>query len=232
MKYTLQVLKGRSDVTALRLIDGVNSVGRHDDCVIRIRSSQVSRRHCEIFEADDRLMVRDLGSSNGTYVNGLRVLGQQALKPGDVITIGGVALRVDPLGGAAAGVAAAGGSAAAEALIDDDVEVADAVDAVDADDFEIAVDVAEVDEVDVDDFILNDPIPFDDPTVEPAAEPEPEPAAAAASEPTGGKKKKKKKDKEKAAADDATVDLSTESTGKEDDAVAQFLMDLKLDEND
>ncbi|MGD0040031.1 MAG: FHA domain-containing protein, partial [Isosphaeraceae bacterium] len=31
-------------------MDGVNSIGRHDDCQIRIRSSQVSRRHCQLFE--------------------------------------------------------------------------------------------------------------------------------------------------------------------------------------
>ena len=41
-------------------------------------------------------MLRDLGSSNGTFVNGKRVLGQQTLKAGDVLTIGGVTLRVDP----------------------------------------------------------------------------------------------------------------------------------------
>ena len=221
MKYILQVLKGRSDVTSLRLIDGVNSVGRHDDCVIRIRSSQVSRRHCEIFEADDRLVVRDLGSSNGTFVNGLRVLGQQPLKPGDVITIGGVALRVDPLGGpvpAAAAVVspASGGDATdADALIDDEVEVIDAVEIDEPDDFEISADVAEIDP---DDFVLSDAIPLEE---EPALPPPPEAA------PAESKKKKKKKSKEKEEA----VDVVAEPEGQ-DDAVAQFLMDLKLDEND
>ncbi|WP_165070623.1 FHA domain-containing protein [Paludisphaera rhizosphaerae] len=219
MKYTLQVLKGRSDVTALRLIDGVNSVGRHDDCVIRIRSSQVSRRHCEIFEADDRLVVRDLGSSNGTFVNGLRVLGQQPLKPGDVITIGGVALRVDPIGGhvpaAAAVVAPASGgdTTDADALIDDEVEIVDAIEIDEPDDFEISADVAEIEP---DDFVLSDAIPLEE---EPA--PPPPPPA-----PVEGKKKKKKKAKEE------TVDASAEPEGEQDDAVAQFLMDLKLDEND
>ena len=95
MNYSLQVLKGRSAVNTLKLIDGVNSIGRHDDCLIRIRSSQVSRRHCEVLTEGDTLVVRDLGSSNGTFVNGKRVLGKQALNPGDVITIGGVTLRVD-----------------------------------------------------------------------------------------------------------------------------------------
>ena len=70
MNYSLQVLKGRSTVNTLKLVDGVNSIGRHDDCQIRIRSSQVSRRHCEVLPEGDTLMVRDLGSSNGTFVNG------------------------------------------------------------------------------------------------------------------------------------------------------------------
>ena len=66
MNYALQVMRGRSDANTLRLMDGVNSIGRHDDCLIRIRSSQVSRRHCELFEEENQLILRDLGSSNGT----------------------------------------------------------------------------------------------------------------------------------------------------------------------
>ena len=95
MNYVLQIVRGRSETTTLKLMDGVNSIGRHDDCLIRIRSAQVSRRHCELFEDKGKLMVKDLGSSNGTFVNGKRVLGQQPLKAGDVLSIGGVTLRVD-----------------------------------------------------------------------------------------------------------------------------------------
>jgi len=102
MNYVLQVVRGRSANTTLKLSDGVTSVGRHDDCWIRIKSSQVSRRHCEIFESGGKLTIRDLGSSNGTYVNGKRVLGQQALTPGDELTLGAVTLRVAKLGQAAA----------------------------------------------------------------------------------------------------------------------------------
>ena len=98
MNYVLQVVRGRSANTTLKLSDGVTSVGRHDDCWIRIKSSQVSRRHCEIFESGGKLTIRDLGSSNGTYVNGKRVLGQQPLTPGDELTLGAVTLRVAKLG--------------------------------------------------------------------------------------------------------------------------------------
>ena len=76
MNYVLQVVRGRSASTTLKLTDNVTSLGRHDDCVIRIKSSQVSRRHCELFEVGGQLMLRDLGSSNGTFVNGKRVTGR------------------------------------------------------------------------------------------------------------------------------------------------------------
>ena len=218
MNYTLQVLKGRSDVAALRLIDGVNSVGRHDDCVIRIRSAQVSRRHCEIFEADGRLMVRDLGSSNGTYVNGLRVLGQQPLNAGDVVGIGGVALRVDSACGAAVPASApAGGSAE----VDQVPEVLDAGEVDEADDFEVSADVAvaDADDLGFDISEFTDSIPLD----EPEPEPVPEPAKPA---------KKSKKKAKAAKAEEPSDDAPTLAGGGEDDAVAQFLSDLKLDEND
>ena len=98
MNYVLQVVRGRSATTTLRLAEGVTSLGRHDDCLIRIKSSQVSRRHCEIIDGDGELTVRDLGSSNGTFVNGKRVLGKQSLKVGDELTVGSVTLRVATLG--------------------------------------------------------------------------------------------------------------------------------------
>jgi pSer/pThr/pTyr-binding forkhead associated (FHA) protein len=102
MNYVLQVVRGRSASTTLKLGDGVTSIGRHDDCLIRIKSSQVSRKHCELFEAADKLTLRDLGSSNGTFVNGKKVSGQQVLKHGDEVTVGAVTLRVARLGQAAA----------------------------------------------------------------------------------------------------------------------------------
>ena len=98
MDFQLIVVRGRSASDALSLIDGVNTVGRHDDCQIRIKSSQVSRRHCELFEKKGLLMVKDLGSSNGTLVNGKRIEGQSVLEPGDELTIGGVKLRVAKVG--------------------------------------------------------------------------------------------------------------------------------------
>jgi predicted component of type VI protein secretion system len=69
-------------------------VGRHPLCDVRLHSVRVSRRHCCLTEVDGAVFVRDLGSSNGTQINGLRVeVGQ--LHPGDVLSIANVRYRVE-----------------------------------------------------------------------------------------------------------------------------------------
>ena len=98
MDYQLLVVRGRSATEAIRLGDGVTTVGRHDDCRLRIKSSRVSRRHCELFGKKGLLLIKDLGSSNGTFVNGKRIQEQRVLEPGDELTIGQVKLRVAKVG--------------------------------------------------------------------------------------------------------------------------------------
>src|SRR5262245_9931725 len=62
-------------------------IGRHPECDIQIESRKLSRRHCCIPLVDDHLVVRDLGSTNGVRINGVRVL-EGRLNPGDELTIG------------------------------------------------------------------------------------------------------------------------------------------------
>ena len=62
-------------------------IGRNPDCTIRIPVSEVSRQHCEISSDDTRAVVRDLGSSNGTFVNRAAVA-EHRLAAGDVIVVG------------------------------------------------------------------------------------------------------------------------------------------------
>jgi pSer/pThr/pTyr-binding forkhead associated (FHA) protein len=66
----------------------VQVIGRQVDCQIRIPTGAVSRHHCEVIVDDNRVTLRDLGSSNGSYVNRKRVNQQQELAPGDLICIG------------------------------------------------------------------------------------------------------------------------------------------------
>src|SRR3954468_23266425 len=98
MDFELVIVQGRSASSTLKLGDGVTTIGRHDECQLRIKSSQVSRKHCELFEKKGLLLVKDLGSANGTLVNGQRVQGQRVLEVGDELTIGPVQFRVAKVG--------------------------------------------------------------------------------------------------------------------------------------
>lgn len=68
-------------------------IGRLDDCHIRIPIADVSRRHCEIVVSDGSINIKDLGSSNGTYVNQEKVE-STPLSAGDLISVGGLVFVV------------------------------------------------------------------------------------------------------------------------------------------
>ena len=61
-------------------------IGRGDDCDIKLVSDRVSRHHCEVLYKDAHYELRDLGSTNGTYVDGARVTGT-VLRSGAVINV-------------------------------------------------------------------------------------------------------------------------------------------------
>jgi adenylate cyclase len=69
-------------------------VGRRDSCDIALRFPNVSSRHCELEFLDGYWMVRDLGSSNGTKVNGVRVRSKWVL-PGDELAVARHRFKVD-----------------------------------------------------------------------------------------------------------------------------------------
>src|SRR5262245_2217657 len=62
-------------------------IGRHQECDIQIASRKISRRHCCIAQVNDHLVVRDLCSTNGIRINGVRVA-EGELNAGDELTIG------------------------------------------------------------------------------------------------------------------------------------------------
>ncbi len=67
-------------------------LGRGADCDLRLPSAQASRRHAIVCWRDGAVVVRDLGSTNGTLVNGAKIAGDRALEPGDRIEIGGASV--------------------------------------------------------------------------------------------------------------------------------------------
>jgi pSer/pThr/pTyr-binding forkhead associated (FHA) protein len=72
---------------------GATTIGRKDDCNIRIPLAMVSRRHAEIFVEHDGAVLKDLAAANGTYLNNHRI-DEEDLEPGDQIMIGPVVFTV------------------------------------------------------------------------------------------------------------------------------------------
>jgi pSer/pThr/pTyr-binding forkhead associated (FHA) protein len=81
---------------ALSLDEGVLTVGREIGLGLSlINETTVSRNHAEIVRMGTSVKVRDLGSTNGTFVNGVQVTGEVELKPGDQVQFGAVRFRFE-----------------------------------------------------------------------------------------------------------------------------------------
>lgn len=88
LRVELKVVGGKQHGSLIPLQTKKFLVGREQDCQLRPSSESVSRHHC-VFTLDDfGVRLRDLGSTNGTFVNDQRVQGQAILQPGDRILIG------------------------------------------------------------------------------------------------------------------------------------------------
>jgi pSer/pThr/pTyr-binding forkhead associated (FHA) protein len=70
-------------------------IGRGADCDLRLRETAVSRHHCTIRLNGGEATVVDLGSSNGTFLNGQRIRSSAPLHNGDELTVGSAAFVVD-----------------------------------------------------------------------------------------------------------------------------------------
>jgi pSer/pThr/pTyr-binding forkhead associated (FHA) protein len=91
MPARLVALTGEADIKVDR---SLVLVGRHPRCDARLTSSRVSRRHCCLIEVDGEVLVRDLGSINGVFINGRRRESGR-LRPGDVLSIAHVRFRLE-----------------------------------------------------------------------------------------------------------------------------------------
>lgn len=77
----------------IALLKDLTVVGRKEDCDVRLNHKSISKMHCVIVKTDGLLLLRDLGSTNGTRVNGTRVR-RAALLPNDQLSIAGYKYRV------------------------------------------------------------------------------------------------------------------------------------------
>src|SRR5438128_2979279 len=82
------ILKGPAgDVTEFPLGEN-NILGRSTTASVRLADREVSRKHSQIDKEGEDYVLRDLGSSNGTFLNGKRIFGPSKLKDGDEVVIG------------------------------------------------------------------------------------------------------------------------------------------------
>jgi pSer/pThr/pTyr-binding forkhead associated (FHA) protein len=95
MEVRLVIEKGRTRTREVRLSSRETLVGRQRGCEVRIPSSEVSRRHCVLRIENGYLTIEDLRSINGTFLNGMRVMTREIVRPGDHLEIGPIRFVVE-----------------------------------------------------------------------------------------------------------------------------------------
>jgi hypothetical protein len=94
MNAKLLVVKGAKKATIRLRLPTI--IGRSSAAAVKVPSSLVSRQHCEIAVSGGELVVRDLGSANGTFVNDERIDAPTLLFEEDLLRVGPVLMRISP----------------------------------------------------------------------------------------------------------------------------------------
>jgi pSer/pThr/pTyr-binding forkhead associated (FHA) protein len=93
-KVKLLIVQGRPTGKALSFPPGDYFIGRGPECHVRPNSEWVSRQHCRLRVTDENALLRDLGSRNGTLLNGVLLEHEECLHPGDQVQIGPLVFEV------------------------------------------------------------------------------------------------------------------------------------------
>jgi transcriptional regulator with XRE-family HTH domain len=93
-QFKLLVVRGQQRGTYLVFPHGEFIIGRGSDCHIRTPSEWVSRQHCSLHITRTAAQIRDLGSTNGTLLNGARVVGERKLCDRDQLQVGPLVFEV------------------------------------------------------------------------------------------------------------------------------------------
>jgi pSer/pThr/pTyr-binding forkhead associated (FHA) protein len=94
MLTKLIIASGKSAGRAISIKRSKLLIGRAEECDIRPLSEEVSRRHCAVHAGPADVWVEDLGSRNGTFVNGVRIKEKTKVATGDLIRVGSLELKV------------------------------------------------------------------------------------------------------------------------------------------
>jgi pSer/pThr/pTyr-binding forkhead associated (FHA) protein len=93
-KATLRVVSGGALANKEFVVGDEATIGRGQGCQVQLADAMVSQLHARLFRNDKGLHIEDLGSTNGTSLNGRKVGGPARLKKGDRIRVGPIELEV------------------------------------------------------------------------------------------------------------------------------------------
>lgn len=89
------VLLKAGESTAYPLAEAETVIGRHPECNIHVDSNMVSRKHARVIKEGSQFFVEDLGSGNGTTVNGQKIAGKTLLRHEDRVKLGPILFRFE-----------------------------------------------------------------------------------------------------------------------------------------
>jgi pSer/pThr/pTyr-binding forkhead associated (FHA) protein len=95
MYYRLVMLNGQRRGREIPIKGGDTIIGRIKGCKIRISAHEVSRKHCRLRIQGENVSLKDLGSANGTRVNGRPITGEYLLQPNDRVQVGPVTFMLE-----------------------------------------------------------------------------------------------------------------------------------------
>jgi pSer/pThr/pTyr-binding forkhead associated (FHA) protein len=126
MKVQLVVVRGKPEGKVIPLVGPNFKIGRGETCHLRPNSEQVSREHAEFTISGESVVVRDLGSRNGTLVNGKALTTEVCkLKDRDLVQVGPLTFAVAILDASASPAKATAAAAPAKAMSPDDISTDD-----------------------------------------------------------------------------------------------------------
>jgi pSer/pThr/pTyr-binding forkhead associated (FHA) protein len=91
----MTITNGPTAGTQAELAGGMIMIGRGADCQLMLDDDYVSTRHARVVSGDNGVYIEDLGSTNGTYVNGMRITAPTTITLQDTVRIGKTVLKLE-----------------------------------------------------------------------------------------------------------------------------------------